>query len=538
MTAIGSAKERELQPLLKEERVEKWKVRRSTDAIIEDVREFLKHIHRGGTNPLRKSVEIEPVWQVEVERVMLWKQSICSLGQSVKRREIPVLLEFLDVNLAEWEKLCKGQDLIYISRKEPVQYDFEYRKDGTIWMYYTYRHEKSTHDLAINLDTGESRQIIRFSKEAGKRIIGFLPLFKEIRGIVQFSEFFQIKETGDRLVFVAKHVPCNVTLFEKKYELDFKKFASPLQRCLLSVRMIHMSEEQRAKIQEAIEGIRVLLPYLRAFEKERIVEANEKIGKQIQNCLRILDEEKKKIEQAIGIARDLKEYLFAFPKGKSPSAKEKTKINITMGIIRGLMSHLPIFQTEIGLPKREIEKQLQICAHVLEEEKTVLDISEISHQFEAASRCLQGPGALESEEIEWQVQIVQQILHTLRTLEERGIVHCGIFPSEILCDGMDVYISNLGCVHHSSFLPKELLKIPQKWEVFIPPECANTTLDCLWHPFAIPVFQSGRCFEYCFNYNPRLYLIIEGMTHPDPAKRWTVAQALKALDEDLKEPAI
>lgn len=192
----------------------------------------------------------------DIQRPLCWKRAIIQcVGKGKAPIVAPVLLEFLSSNLPKWKEMCQKVDRVYIPSKdlprvdkkkapiedllpllefvntdnpkwqrekkgeihnteissnEPIPYDFEYCRDGSIWMYYSFPHlaNDEIQSLVINLDTGEIYQTLRFSEGSGNRIRSFRPLFDNSTGILQFSEFFErdeVRDKGSERIFVARH---------------------------------------------------------------------------------------------------------------------------------------------------------------------------------------------------------------------------------------------------------------------------------------------------------------------------------------------
>lgn len=139
--------------------------------------------------------------------------------------------------------------------------------------------------------------------------------------------------------------------------------------------------------------------------------------------------------------------------------------------------------------------------------------------------------------LENKVKMAQELLLALAFLENKGIVHCGVFPSSIfiLIEGneMESAISNFECAYPHDSLPNTALTPPHKWKAFMPPECSNLYSPLL--PFAIPIYQLGMCLKPLFAGDEAFRAILDGMTHPDPTLRLTAVQAMTAFEADRKE---
>ena len=127
--------------------------------------------------------------------------------------------------------------------------------------------------------------------------------------------------------------------------------------------------------------------------------------------------------------------------------------------------------------------------------------------------------------------IAFKLLSGLAILENAKIIHCGINPSTILLRSTEAVLSNFEAAYFWEDLPKRN-PFPHKWREYTPPEC-TVQISELKNPFAIPVYQLGRCFGLLFGDNPPLEIqaMLEGMCDPDPARRWDARLASKALSD-------
>jgi serine/threonine protein kinase len=135
--------------------------------------------------------------------------------------------------------------------------------------------------------------------------------------------------------------------------------------------------------------------------------------------------------------------------------------------------------------------------------------------------------------------IAKKLIQGLLILEKEGIVHCGICPQSIRlrAEGEDlteigVYMTDFHKAYKVRGLPKKI-PLPPRLSQYIPPEGVES-LEKIKDPFALSIYQMGLCFKELFRYVPEGHLIkeklVEGMTHPDPAKRLRAAEVLKILE--------
>lgn len=130
--------------------------------------------------------------------------------------------------------------------------------------------------------------------------------------------------------------------------------------------------------------------------------------------------------------------------------------------------------------------------------------------------------------------IGSQLLQGLVTLEEQGIVHCGIFPKSIYfrfrleqqeTKELFAVIGDFNAAYSQAHLPDLPIR-STKWAGLIPPECAETNLSKLQKPFAVPVFQLGLCLRLIFKgeETQEIQALLDKMVSPDPDMRGTAGE--------------